>query len=157
QEKVEKDSEALILIGQAAERYYRANARGEELSESLNDVINEIYEAAIKADPDCWQAPWLEGRLFLSGYDEKHAKPELQRALAINPQAVEVIVTLGQADLDGFKLAPGRTKAERALEINPHYAPALVLLADLNISDERFTDALAAARKAVAENPKDLE
>ena len=48
-------------------------ARGEELSDSLNDVINEIYEAALRADPNCWQAPWLEGRLFLSGYNERSA------------------------------------------------------------------------------------
>src|SRR5690606_7516309 len=34
-EKFARDAEALILIGQAAERYYRASARGEELAESL--------------------------------------------------------------------------------------------------------------------------
>ena len=48
-------------------------ARGDELSDSLNDVINEIYEGALRADPHCWQAPWLEGRLFLSGYNEAAA------------------------------------------------------------------------------------
>jgi tetratricopeptide (TPR) repeat protein len=145
----------LLLVGQAAERYYRATARGEELSDSLNDVINEIYEAALRADPNCWQAPWLEGKLFLSGYNERSAVRELARAQQINPLAPEVLVTLGQADLQGYRLAAGRAKAERALAINPHYAPAHVLLADLNISDERFRDAQDAARKAVAENPRD--
>ena len=154
-DEVTQNAQALLIVGQAAERYYRAVARGEELSDSLNDVINEIYEGAIKADPHCWQAPWLEGRLFLSGYNEAAAAKELTRAQQINPRALEVIVTLGQSDLQGYKLAAGRTKVERALEINPHYAPAHVLLADLNISDERFADALAAARKAVAENPRD--
>jgi cellulose synthase operon protein C len=156
-ERFQKDADALVLIGQAAERYYRAKARGEDLAEALNDVINEIYEAALAADPNCWQAAWLEGRLFLSGYRERSAKQELFRALRINPQAAEVIVTLGQADLQGYKLADGRRKAQQALEINPKYAPAFILLADLNISDERFTDALAAARKATAENPRDEE
>ena len=80
---------------------------------------------------------------------------ELARAQQINPLAPEVLVTLGEADLQGYRLAAGRAKAERALSINPHYAPAYVLLADLNISDERFDDAKAAARKAVAENPRD--
>ena len=70
-----RDADALLIVGQAAERYYRAKARGEELSESLNDVINEIYEGALKADPHCWQAPWLEGRLFLSGYNESRRCP----------------------------------------------------------------------------------
>ncbi len=155
QEAFAKDADALLIVGQAAERYYRARARGDELSESLNDVINEIYEGALRVDPHCWQAPWLEGRLFLSGYNEAAAMKEFSRALKINPSSAEVIVAAGQADLQGYKLAAGRSKAERALEINPRYSPAQVLLADLNISDERFLDALAAARKAVAENPRD--
>lgn len=154
-EEVSKDADALILIGQAAERYYRAEARGEELSDALNDVINEIYEGAIKADPLCWRAPWLQGRLFLSGYNERAAAKELARALQINPLSPEVLVTLGQADLQGYRLSAGRSKAERALEINPRYVPALVLLADLNISDERFQDAREAAKKAAIENPRD--
>jgi tetratricopeptide (TPR) repeat protein len=157
QPELARDADALLIVGQAAERYYRATARGEELSESLNDVINEIYEAAVRADPLCWQAPWLEGRLFLSGYNEAAALKELARAQQINPESAEVLVTIGQADLQGYKLASGRSKAERALEVNPHYAPAQVLLADLNISDERFPEAKAAARKAVAENPHDEE
>ena len=111
----------------------------------------------MRVDPNCWQAPWLEGRLFLSGYNERSATRELARAQQINPLAPEVLVTLGRADLEGYKLAAGRAKGERALSINPHYAPAYVLLADLNISDERFNDAKTAARKAVAENPRDEE
>jgi tetratricopeptide (TPR) repeat protein len=150
-----RNAQNLLLVGQAAERYYRATARGEELSGALNDVINEIDEAALRADPNCWQAPWLEGKLFLSGYNERSAVRELSRAQQINPLAPEILVTLGQADLQGYRLAAGRAKAERALAINPHYGPAHVLLADLNISDERFVEARNAAEKAVAENPRD--
>jgi tetratricopeptide (TPR) repeat protein len=152
-----KDADALLLVGQACERYYRANARGEELSDALNDVINEIYETALRVDPNCWRAPWLEGRLFLLGYNERSAARELARAQQINPFSPEVLVTLGQSDLQSYRLASGRAKAERALATNPHFAPAHILLADLNISDERFVDAHAAARKAVAENPRDEE
>jgi tetratricopeptide (TPR) repeat protein len=155
--EIERDADALVIVGQAAEKYAWANARGEELADSLNDVINDIYEGALRVEPQCWQAAWLEGRLFLSGYREGDAKRELNRALLINPSAVEVIVTLGRADLQGFKLHDGRRKAQDALELNPHYAPANILLADLNISDERFHEALDAAKKAVAENPKDEE
>jgi tetratricopeptide (TPR) repeat protein len=155
--EIERDADSLVIVGQAAEKYAWANARGEELADSLNDVINEIYEGALRIEPLCWQAAWLEGRLFLSGYREGDAKKELNRALLINPSAVEVIVTLGNADLQGFKLSDGRKKVEDALEVNPRYAPAHVLLADLNISDERFKDALEAAGKAVAENPKDAD
>ncbi len=152
--EVAQSADALLLIGQAAERYYRATARGEELKDSLVDVITEIYEAALWADPNCWQAPWLVGRLYLSGYNERSATRELARAQQINPLAPEVLVTIGQSDLEGYRLAAGRAKAERALSINPHYAPAYVLQADLNISDERFVEAKASAEKAVAENPR---
>ncbi|MEO6809935.1 MAG: tetratricopeptide repeat protein, partial [Isosphaeraceae bacterium] len=152
-----KNADALVIVGQAAERNARARFRGEELADELNTVINEIYEAALEVDPRCWQAAWLEGRLFLAGYREGSARQELFRALKINPQAAEVIVTLGQVDLQGYKLADGRRKGNEALEINPHFAPAHVLLVDLNISDERFDDALKSARKAVAENPRDQD
>ncbi len=154
-DELEKDAAGLLIVGQAAERYIRATFREEELSEELNKVINHLYEVALKLDPNCWQAHWLEGRLFLSGYQEGDARRDLTKALRINPHAAEVIVTLGQADLQGYKLAAGRKKAERALEINPRLAPAQILLADLNISDERFLDARDAAKKAVAENPRD--
>lgn len=155
--EVARNADLLLLIGQAAEKYYRAQARGAELSEALNDVINTLYEQAINLDPNCWQAPWLQGKLFLSGYNERAALKELSRALRINPSAAEVLVTLGQADLQGYKLAAGRKRAEDALEINPRYAPAFILLADLNISDERFQDALDAAQKAVDINPNSEE
>ena len=155
QPSLAKDPSGLLVVGQAAEKYIRSKFRDEELNEELNKVINNIYEAALKADPDCWQAAWLEGRLFLSGYQEGDARKDLTRALKINPAAAEVIVTLGQADLQGYKLAAGRKKADRALEINPRMAAAHVLLADLNISDERFLDARDNAKKAVAENPRD--
>ena len=154
-DEVAKDAPGLLIIGQATERYAHANMTGEDLGEELNKVINNIYEAAIKADPQCWQACWLEGRLFLAGYQEGDARKELTKALRINPHSPEVLVTLGVADLQGYKLAAGRKKAERALEINPRMVAAHVLLADLNITDERFLEARDNARKAVAENPLD--
>ncbi len=150
-----KDPLGLLIVGQAAERYYRANATGQQLGEGLNDVINAVYETALKVDPDCWQAHWLEGKLFLSGYQEGDARKELNKALETNPHAAEVLVSLGHADLEGYKLANARKRAERALEINPKLAAAYVLLADVDISDEKFTEARDAAKKAVAENPKD--
>jgi predicted Zn-dependent protease len=155
QDQYAEDAQALILIGQAAEKYNWAKARGEDLAEGLNDVINELYEKAIQADPKCWQGAYLQGRLFLGGYREGDARKELNRALLINPSAVEVIVTLGKADLQGYKLADARRRAEEALEVNPSDTPAYILMADSNISDERFADALEASQKAVELNPKD--
>ena len=61
QAEIARDAEALLIVGQAAERYYRATARGEELSDSLNDVINQIYEAALRADPALLAGPLARG------------------------------------------------------------------------------------------------
>ncbi len=155
-DEARSDAEDLCLIGQAAERYYRAIARGEELAETLNDIINDIYERALQVDPQCWQAAWLQGRLFFEGYRQGDARRELSRALLINPSATEVIVTLGEIDLENYALNDGRKKAETAIEINPSYAPAYVLLADLNIADERFPEALEAAEQGVTCSPRDL-
>ncbi len=74
-----RDAEALVIIGQAAEKYYRANARGEDLKETLEEVMNDLYENAIRADPTYWKAPLMEARLFLSGYNERAATKELIR------------------------------------------------------------------------------
>ena len=149
------NAEQLVIAGQAAERFYRATTQGEQLSESLSDILTELYDNAVANDAYCWQAHWSAGKLFLAGYNEKRAIPELQKALRINPLAAEVIVTLGRADLEGYKLAAGRQRAQRAFDINPEYTAAQVLLADLNISDERFDDALKAAEAAVKLSPKD--
>ena len=98
-------AEALLLVGQAAERYYRASARGEELSDSLNDVINEIYEAALRVDPNCWQAPLLEGRLFLSGYNERAAVTRAGPGPADQPAGARGAGDAGPGRLAG--LPPG--------------------------------------------------
>jgi len=86
-------AEDLVIAGQAAERFYRASTEGEQLAESLSDIITELYDAAVDKDPNCWQAHWSAGKLFLAGYNEKRAIPELQKALRINPLAAPVIVT----------------------------------------------------------------
>ncbi len=59
--ELEQDADALVIVGQAAEKYYWTNARGEDLADGLDDVINELYELALTVDPRCWQAAWLEG------------------------------------------------------------------------------------------------
>lgn len=80
-----RNAPALVIVGQAAERDYRRNARGEDLKDTLEEVINDLYDAALRTDPTYWQAPWLEAKLFLSGYNEPAAMKELTLARKINP------------------------------------------------------------------------
>ena len=97
--------------------------------------------------PNCWQAPLLEGRLFLSGYNERAAARELARAQQINPLAAEVLVTLGGPICRATAWPPGGPRPSEPWASIRTTRPAYVLLADLNISDERFVDAKAAARQ----------
>ena len=115
---------ALLLIGQATERYARGQPprRGPSADE-LNGVINNVYEVAIKADPMCWQAHWLEGKLFLAGYQEGDARKELMAAQKINPHSPEVLVTLGNADLQGYKLAAGPEEGRAGAGDQPEDTP----------------------------------
>ena len=121
-DQLARDVPGLLIVGQAAEKYVRAKFRDEDLNEQLNIIINKLYEVAIQVDPDCWQAHYLEGRLFLAGYQEGDARKDLTKALKINPSAAEVIVTLGLADLQGYKLAAGRKKAGAGARDQPQDA-----------------------------------
>ena len=55
--QVARDAEALVTIGQAAERYYRAKATGEDLANGLNEVINTVYESALRATRNAGRPP----------------------------------------------------------------------------------------------------
>ncbi len=155
QAEIVTSAEALVLVGQASERYYRARALGEELADSLNAVINDIYEAASRVDPNCWQAPCSKRGFFsqatTSGRPSR-SSPALSRSTHFHPKSWSRSA-MPTSRATGWRR--GAPKPNAALATNPHFAPAFVLLADLNISDERFLDAKAAAQKAVAENPRD--
>ena len=153
QAEITTSAESLVLVGQAAERYYRASALGQELADSLNAVINDIYEAAIRVDPNCWRAPLLEGRLFLSGYNERAAVKELARAQQINPLAPEILVTIGNADLQGYRLAAGRAKAERC---SPRILTMRRLSCSWPISTSRTSDSSTPRRPRSRPSPKTL-
>ena len=119
-------------------------------------MINDIYEAALRVDPNCWQAPLLEARLFLSGYNERSATRELARAQQINPLSPEVKVTLGQADLQGYRLAGGPLQGRASPRHQPALFPGVSCFWPISISP---TSDLTTPRprpcKAVAENPRD--
>ena len=147
QAEIVKSAESLILVGQAAERYYRASARGQELSDSLNAVINDIYEAAARVDPNCWQGLLLQGRLFLSGYNERLAVRETCSRSSRSTRWHQRCLSRSGTPIWSFTGWRRAGPKSNALATNPHFAPAFVLLADLNISDERFVDAKAAASR----------
>jgi cellulose synthase operon protein C len=119
------DAETLLLIGRGAAMY----ARWKSVSQIFNFIVNTACVDALKADPLCWEAHQLAGALLLEKYNSADGGPELERALAINPHAVEVHVTLAAAALDDLRVDVARRHLDRALETHPTHREALRLQA----------------------------
>ncbi len=119
------DAETLLLIGRGAAMY----ARWKSVSQIFNFIVNTACVDALKADPLCWEAHQLAGALLLEKYNSADGEPELERALAINPHAVDVHVTLAATALDDLRVDDARRHLDRALETHPTHREALRLQA----------------------------
>ena len=146
---------ACFVVGQAAEKYIRAKFREDELSEELNKVINNVYEAAIRLRRGLLagrlaRRPYvplrLPGRGRPQGADRRSEDQPLRRRGDRHP---------GPGGSARIQARRRPEKGRARPRSTPGWPPPRCLLADLNISDERFLDARDNARKAVAENPRD--
>ncbi|MDZ4687381.1 MAG: tetratricopeptide repeat protein, partial [Planctomycetaceae bacterium] len=86
------DAETLLLVAEGSAQY----ARWKSVSQIFDFVVNTLAEDALKADADCWQAHHIAGTLLLEKYNKADGLPELNKALAINPNAVGLVVLLQQ-------------------------------------------------------------
>ena len=145
------DPDTLLVIGQAGTE----NARWHNLANQFRFILTDIYGDALKADPDCWQAESLAGRMLL----EKHNRPEaldaFDKAIKINPKAVEALVGKGIAALQTFDLKEAERLAEQALKVNPKHPAALRLKADVLRIGGDFASAERLLTAAKLINPRD--
>ena len=148
-----QEPESLVLIGRAASEYAQRALLGKEQSAQLAFVLNDLYDAAGKADPDLWLAPYQSGVLFLSKFQKGDAHKDLERALAINPNAAPLHVALGVAALEDYDIETGLARCDRALAINPALPEARRLRADLLMVLERFPEAMTELERALEVNP----
>lgn len=148
-----KDADTLLLIAQAGAE----NARWHNLSDQFRFILNEVYGDALKADADLWPAEYQAGALLLEKYNRGEAKTAFDRALAINPRAVEAIVGKGEAALQQLELKDAEDAAAKALAINPRSVPALHLAADMHFLSGEATEALKHLDLAKTVNPRDEE
>ncbi|HVJ79839.1 MAG TPA: tetratricopeptide repeat protein, partial [Planctomycetia bacterium] len=93
------------------------------------------------------------GALLVEKYNKAEGIPDLQAALKINPNAAEVLVSLGASSLQDYDFAAGHRYADRALEINPNDAAALRLKADMLLADGRTPEATPFLKRARDVNP----
>lgn len=149
--KQPEDAESLLLIGEGSAVYARWNG----VSDIFTFIINTLCPDALKADEHAWLAHYMSGSLLLEKYNRAQGLPDLNKALAINPQAVEVLTALGWAALDRHELEKAETYSKQALEARPKSVLALQLKTDLQLMSGAVSDALETAQQAAAINAKD--
>ncbi len=145
------DAESLLLVAEGSLQY----ARWKSVSSIFDFVINTLCPDALADDPHCWGAAHLSGVVLLEKYNRAQAVPELNAALATNPQAAAVLVSLGEAALQESELEQAVDLARRALAINPRLAPALRLAADVSLISGDTQAAMKFIEPSLGINPHD--
>lgn len=145
------DADELLLVAEGSLQY----ARMKSATQVFDFVLNTVLVDALKADPLLWQAQALSGRLLLEKYNLGEGIPELQAALATNPQAADVHATLAGAYVDEFRWDEAQASARTALEINPTCTGALLALVEAAQYEDRTLDAEAVALRAYRVSPRD--
>jgi tetratricopeptide (TPR) repeat protein len=144
------DPEALLLIGKAAAMH----ARWTRASDQFGFLVNELYPAILRREPNFWPAHLEAGRLFLEKFNDKEAAREFQQALAINPQAAEVHAAVAHLALQRFDMPQARAAVERALAINPNLLSARHARADLLAANFQTAEAARCLEEARRLNPR---
>lgn len=147
------DPDDLATIAKGALRY----ARWKRVNSIFHFVINDLCPDIAKADPADWRADAISGMLLLEKYNEAQGVPDLERALAKNPNAADVHAALAANAIAGHEFDDATERIEAALKANPRHVRALGLKADVAISSGDFTAARAALDAARAVNPQDQE
>lgn len=145
------DAETLLLVAEGAGEY----ARWTSNSSIFNFIINTLCVDALKDDPLSWQTHFASGDLLLEKYNRAQAIPDLKKALEINPQAVRVIASLGEASLQRHDIESATMFSEQALKRQANYVPALQLEADLALHRDDLSAALESLQKALQTNAAD--
>jgi tetratricopeptide (TPR) repeat protein len=126
-----KDPDSLRWIGRGAAQFSRWNRLGDQ----FGFLVNEFYPDLLATDPTLWQAHYEAGRLFAEKYNTADAGKEFKAALALNGNAAEVHVVLGQLALQEFELTAAQAACQRAIEINPQLLAAWHLQADIHLAN----------------------
>jgi cellulose synthase operon protein C len=114
---------------------------------------NDMYRAAIEADPQHLDAQLGAGELFTEKYNYSDAAQFLNDALQINPNSARAHLDVARNKrLDsGEELQPALA---RSLTINPNFVDALALRAALALEAGQFEAATLDLDKAVKVNPR---
>ncbi len=145
------DAATLMVLGQGAAQY----ARWKGSAQIFDFLVNTLCADALKDDPDCWQAHQLAGELLLEKYNRAEGLPELQAGLAINPRAVDILLSLAAASLAEMQYDDAERFLQKALETHPRHPEALRLQAKSLISQGRIVEGEPVLGAALVACPTD--
>ncbi|MFO0826305.1 MAG: tetratricopeptide repeat protein [Gemmataceae bacterium] len=130
-EKDITDPELLLIVAHAGAE----NARWNNKPQQFKFILDEVCGDAIKHDPDFWQIEVLAGQLLLEKHNRADAADAFDKALKINPSAVEAIVGKGMLALEELDSVTAARHADLALKVNPKHPAALRLKADTRLAE----------------------
>jgi tetratricopeptide (TPR) repeat protein len=123
-----------------------------ELGAEPRVILENFYDRAIKADPNCRQAYLAAGALALAKQDYKLAAERYREALKRFGADPDAHYGLAQAFYHSDRQEMLKS-LDAALHVNPRHAAALVLLAEHQIDGEDFEAAAKSLDRVTAVNP----
>jgi tetratricopeptide (TPR) repeat protein len=130
-------------------------ARLLHLNDQFQAAISDYFFASVKADKYFWPGEYEAGRVFMEKHDKPAAFRAFERAMTINPLAVEVITARGRMAANALEFTTAESRATQALKYNPRYVPALCLMSDVHWFGGETDKALKLLAKAQEVNPRD--
>ena len=118
------------------------------------EEAKELYQAAIRANPEYGQALTGLGALFLTEKRSDLAEPLFEKALEVDPNHAAALINLAMIDQSRGRKESALEKLTRVIELNPDYGAARLNLGSLYASMGEFPNAIVQRKKAILLNPK---
>lgn len=116
-------------------------------------VLEALYDAVKKKDPEFVDAYLATGELALLKHDYRLAGKSYKKAAALNPEDPDVHFGLARSYAQDDPQAAGAA-LEKALHINPNHVASLLLSVDMLINAELYPKAETLINRVLAVNPR---
>jgi len=111
----------------------------------------DMVQAALKADPKLVAAQELAAYLAFEDSNPKKAIEEADKALAMDPEALDAMAV--RAAIEAIADKPTEPWTSKILKINPVYGEAWSIIGHFFVINRRYDEAIAAYRKAIELDP----